>query len=64
MNNDSNISKFDNCKFRSEGEEVRLIKRCSCQGGDYTEHGYVCSSKQIFKVTPEICANCEIFEPK
>ena len=29
-------SKFETCSFRSGGEVEQLIKRCSCQGGNYT----------------------------
>lgn len=58
------LNKFNNCKFRSEEEEVRVIKRCSCQGGDYTEHGYFCHKNQIFKLTSDVCENCQLFEHK
>ena len=49
---------FHTCKFRSEEEQDRLIKRCSCQGGDYNLRGYWCEQRQIFQVTPEICSDC------
>jgi hypothetical protein len=56
--------KFNKCKFRSEQEEERLIKRCSCQGGDYTIKGYNCHAREIFQVTEDICEDCPIFEAK
>ena len=42
---------FHTCKFRSEEEQERLVKRCSCQGGDYTSRGYWCEQREIFQVT-------------
>ena len=56
--------KFNKCKFRSNEETERLVKRCSCQGGDYTAKGYVCELRQIFQVTQDICENCPLFESK
>ena len=55
---------FHTCKFRSEAEQDRLIKRCSCQGGDYTIKGYWCEQRQIFQVTQEICAGCADYQHK
>jgi len=55
---------FNKCKFRSSEMEERLIKRCSCQGGDYTIKGYVCEARQIFQVTEDICEGCPVFEAK
>ena len=49
---------FNTCKFRSKEQDSRLIKRCSCQGGDYVLEGYWCEQRQIFQVTPEICSEC------
>lgn len=60
----SNPSKFQTCKYRSDEELEQLIKRCSCQGGDYTIKGYVCNARQIFQVTEEICEGCPIYEAK
>ncbi len=57
-------SKFLTCKFRSESETERLIKRCSCKGGDYTARGYYCDARQLFQVTEEICKECPIYESK
>lgn len=56
--------KFENCKYRSEKEESVTIQRCSCQGGNYTDTGYRCSKRDIFKVTPEICQYCWAFEKR
>jgi hypothetical protein len=55
---------FHTCKFRSEEEQERLIKRCSCQGGDYNLRGYWCEQRQIFQVTQEICATCSEYQHK
>lgn len=56
--------KFNTCKFKSTEEIERLVKRCSCQGGDYTVKGYFCETRQIFQVSPEICKDCPIYEAK
>jgi hypothetical protein len=55
---------FHTCKFRSEEEQDRLIKRCSCQGGDYNLRGYWCEQRQIFQVNQEICATCSEYQHK
>lgn len=55
---------FHKCKFRSKNEHERLIKRCSCQGGDYTIKGYWCEQRQIFDVKQEICAICQEYQYK
>lgn len=57
-------NRFNECKHRSAEEESRVIKRCSCQGGDYIEKGYFCNKRQIFKLGPQICEICELFESK
>lgn len=54
------ISKFDTCIFRSKDLQERVIKRCSCKGGDMHLQGYYCSAKDLFQVTPEICKTCEL----
>jgi hypothetical protein len=56
--------KFHTCKYRSEEEQEKLIKRCSCQGGDYILRGYWCDKRQIFQVTPETCQQCPVYEAK
>lgn len=61
---DQNQSKFQTCKFRTAEEIDRLIKRCSCQGGDYTIKGYYCEARQLFQVTEDICKDCPIYESK
>ena len=55
---------FNTCKYRSEQPEERTINRCQCQGGPYVDSGFVCSSRQIFKVTKEVCEICPIYQPK
>lgn len=55
---------FHTCRFRSDQEHERIIKRCSCQGGDYTMKGYWCDKRQIFQVTEQICANCPEYQHK
>lgn len=60
----SEPSKFQTCKFRSLDEVEKLIKRCSCQGGNYTVKGYYCEARQIFSVSEEICKECPIYESK
>lgn len=54
--------KFENCKHKSEKEETVTVHRCSCQGGDYTDSGYKCLKRNIFKIEPNICQYCDIFE--
>lgn len=56
--------KFNTCKFRSSETVTKTIKRCSCQGGDYTVSAYFCNERQIFDVTTEICKECPIYESK
>jgi hypothetical protein len=60
---DNNLN-FNTCKFRSADKVEKLIKRCSCQGGDYTLSAYFCNERQIFDVSPEICKECPIYESK
>lgn len=55
---------FHTCQFRSETEQERVIKRCSCQGGDFTIKGYWCEKRQLFEITPEICAICPEYQHK
>ena len=57
-------SNFHTCIFRSEQEQNRLIRRCSCKGGDYIAKGYWCEKRQIFDVKQEICANCQEYQHK
>jgi hypothetical protein len=56
--------KFQNCKHRSTEESSVVIKRCACQGGDYNDTGYECLARKIFKVEPNICEYCYMFEKK
>jgi hypothetical protein len=57
-------SKFHTCKFRSETPVTRIIKRCSCRGGDYKLTGYYCNKLEIFELSEEFCQNCETYETK
>ena len=59
-----NTLNFNTCKFRSNEKINRLVKRCYCRGGDYTISAYFCNEMQIFDVSPEICKECPIYEPK
>jgi hypothetical protein len=56
--------KFLNCQFRSENILQKTIKRCKCHGGNYSEEGYECSKRNIFKINPDICDSCLEFQPK
>jgi hypothetical protein len=62
--NQEGVNKFNNCKHRSIDEQSQLIKRCSCQGGNYYQQGYFCNARQIFGVTPIICMQCDIYESR
>jgi hypothetical protein len=57
-------SKFETCGFRSGGKVEQLIKRCSCQGGNYTVKGYFCEKRQIFDVKNGICESCTEYRHK
>jgi hypothetical protein len=56
--------KFDTCKHRSKEQVSKLIKRCSCQGGNYEAKGFMCYKKNIFKVSPGFCEACNEYEVK
>lgn len=55
---------YHTCKFRSEEPVKRVIKRCSCQGGDYEITDYFCNKREIFGLNYEICKECSLYEPK
>jgi hypothetical protein len=55
-------SKFETCKFRSKEPVTHLVKRCSCQGGDYKMSAFLCHERSIFQVTKEICEDCTVYE--
>ena len=61
---DINSINFHTCKFRSENEREEIVRRCQCQGGDYTIKGYWCEKRQIFQVTEDICAECTEYQHK
>lgn len=56
--------KFQNCKHRSFNEVSRVIKRCSCQGGDYELKSFFCNKRQIFDINKEFCMGCGEYEPR
>jgi hypothetical protein len=60
----SGEEKLQNCKFRSEKELIKVVKRCSCRGGNYEKRGYYCNRRQLFEVNPNICQTCELFESR
>jgi hypothetical protein len=57
-------SKFETCRFRSNEKIKHLVKRCSCQGGDYEVSAFLCHKRSIFDVNKEICENCTEYESK
>jgi hypothetical protein len=57
-------NKFDTCRHRSPQEITKMIKRCSCQGGNYAEKGFLCLKRSIFKVEPNFCQACDQYESK
>lgn len=58
------VNKFESCRHRSSEELTKIIKRCSCQGGNYTEKGFYCNKRSIFKVDQNFCQSCDQFEAK
>jgi hypothetical protein len=56
--------KFDTCMYRSLDEVSRLIKRCSCKGGNYEHKGFYCNKKQVFDINKEFCDACEEYKSK
>jgi hypothetical protein len=60
----SEANKFDTCEHRSPEKVSKLIKRCSCQGGSYVVEGYFCHKKNILKLEPEMCIDCDEYESK
>jgi hypothetical protein len=57
-------TKFDMCKHRSTEPVKKIIKRCSCKGGDYVKEGFFCSKRQIFGLNHTFCESCEVYESK
>lgn len=55
---------FDTCKHRSVDPIVKIIKRCSCKGGDYEKHGFSCLKRNIFNINHQFCSTCEEYEHK
>lgn len=64
QNNQDPLNKINTCIHRSLHEEARLIKRCSCKGGNYYQKGYFCNARQIMGVTAQFCAECTSYESK
>jgi hypothetical protein len=58
------LTKFDSCKHRATEPTKTIIKRCSCQGGNYEKEGYFCYKRQIFGINHSFCESCEEYEPK
>lgn len=56
--------KYNTCIFRSHEEITKIIKRCSCQGGNYEKRGYFCNKKQLFDVDQNDCAECGEYKNK
>lgn len=56
--------KFDTCLYRSLNEVTHVIKRCSCQGGNYEKKGFFCNKKQVFDINKEFCEYCEEYQSK
>lgn len=55
--------KFNNCSFRSDDEEVKLIRTCSCP--KLTElKGYHCSIHSLFPLNMDFCGFCKDFKQK
>jgi hypothetical protein len=63
-NSGSESNNFLTCKHRSEEEVEHTVKRCNCQGGNFTIKGYFCNKLNIFKVEPSTCLNCYAYEAK
>jgi len=57
-------SNFDTCRHRSDREISKIIRRCSCQGGNYELKGLFCHKRDIFDVKPDICKICDLYESK
>jgi hypothetical protein len=55
-------SKFATCQFRSKTKRLVQVKRCSCQGGNYTEEHYYCDERQIQRLNTAICERCIIYK--
>jgi hypothetical protein len=64
MNEAEGEKKFNTCKFKSEELQTKKIKRCSCQGGNYTVSGYSCTKRDIFNIDKYVCLYCIDFEKK
>jgi hypothetical protein len=55
---------FHTCRHRSDSEIEKLVKRCSCQGGNFLVKGYWCEKRELFQVTEGICSECQVYESK
>lgn len=54
-------SKFDNCRFRSDSEiEFGEISCC----GAKIASGYVCLERGIEGLSPQVCEQCEFYQPR
>lgn len=57
-------TKFDTCKHRSVLPIKKIVKRCSCQGGNYEKEGFFCNKRQIFGINHSFCESCQEYESK
>jgi hypothetical protein len=57
-------SKMNTCVHRSAVLRERVIKRCTCKGGDYTIRSYSCEKRQIIELSDSICERCPLYSPK
>jgi len=61
---DQKVYKFDSCRHRSAEPISKVVRRCSCQGGDYEDKGFFCNRRSIFKIDRNFCEYCELYESK
>lgn len=58
----SGEEKYNTCLFRSSEEVKKIIKRCSCKGGNYEKVGFFCNKKQLFDVNATDCEGCDQYK--
>lgn len=59
--NQADISKFNTCLHRSDGE-ISEVRRSCCTS--FTVKGFKCNLLAVFPLEPHICQQCLKFEPK
>jgi hypothetical protein len=57
-------TKFDTCKHRSPEPVTKIIKRCSCRGGNYEQKSFSCLKRNIFNINHTFCESCQEYESK